>query len=89
MSPESVVFVRLRSEIEASIGGACFTLGSGDSSVEGRESADMEGLGELFGHVGYIRVFVIIGISRSEPLNTFICFYSITLVVYLTILSQI
>lgn len=52
MSPESVVFVRLRSEIEASIGGACFTLGSGDSSVEGRESADMEGLGELFGHVG-------------------------------------
>lgn len=48
MSPESVVFVRLRSEIEASIGGACFTLGSGDSSVEGRESADMEGLGELF-----------------------------------------
>lgn len=58
MSPESVVFVRLRSEIEASIGGACFTLGSGDSSVEGRESADMEGLGELFGHVEDVLVII-------------------------------
>lgn len=83
---EFVVFVWLRSEIEVFIGGVCFILGLGDSFVEGREFVDMEGLGELFGYVGYIWVFVIIGISRSKLMNIFICFYFIILVVYLIIL---